>query len=85
LIDAHNNNKLKDIAVLEIFLRLNYSKGSIFKNTMINVDNEFLIQFKPCDTKLRRRSNYNDINMNQIETILKSSMEQLKIMDSIFV
>jgi hypothetical protein len=85
LIEAHNNSKLKDIAVLEIFIRLNYSKGSIFKNTMINVDNEFLIQFKPFDTKLRRRSNYNDVNMNQIEAILKSNMEQLKKVDSIFV
>lgn len=79
---AVNNGDLKSINSLEIKLDLDYKKG---KNAnLINHENSFTIIFKPYEIIFARKSNFNEVNMNQIENDINEIMKKFPTVNSIF-
>lgn len=67
---------------LVINLNLSYKRGSD-GNEKAHL-NSFKISFKPYNIKFKRKSNYNDEVMNQIESYLKSILDKFMTKNTIF-
>lgn len=67
---------------LVIDLNLSYKRGYEGKEKVHL--NSFKISFKPYNIKFRRKSNYNDEIMNQIENYIKSILDNFAIENTIF-
>ena len=73
---------LKNINNMEIKLFLNYSKGK--NSELISYENLFSIKLKPYEIKFARKSNHNEINMNQIENNVNEILKKIPKVNTIF-
>ncbi len=81
-IEAINSGHLKNIVSLTIELNLSYRRGK--EMSLNEYQNNFKISFKPYDIKFIRKSNHNEIYMNQIENNINEILKMFKTQDSIF-
>ncbi len=79
---AEDDNNLKNIDHLEIKLDLSYRRGK--GNNLEECTNEFIIIFKPFDTKFARKSNHKDENMNNTEQSILDILDKFPKLDTIF-
>ena len=73
---------LKSIDSLVITLNLSYRRGKEFKSDTHN--NLFIISFKPYDIKFKRKSNYTDSLMDNIERAINDILSKFITQDTIF-
>ena len=79
---AIKDGNLKSVNSLEIKLVLNYKKGK--NSNFVEYENSFIIKFKPYETKFARKSNHNEINMNQIENNINNILNKFPKVNTIF-
>jgi len=79
---AINDGNLKNVNGLDIKLELDYEKGTM--NNFVNYENSFSIIFRPYEITFARKSNHNEIYMNQIENAINEILKQFPIANSIF-
>jgi hypothetical protein len=82
LLSASENGSLNNISSFSISMKLNYSKGK--QTTMIALNNSFDITFKPYEIRFIRKSNYNEVLMNQIEEGIHNIMDKFKVLNTVF-
>lgn len=79
---AIKDGNLKNVSFLEIKLELNYKTGK--ENELIDLDNEFIISLKPYEIVFNRKSNNNDVKMNQIENNINEILKKIPTANTIF-
>ncbi len=81
-LEMVKNGQVLNIESLEIHLNLDYKKG---KNAnLTNYENTFNILFKPYQISFIRKSNHQEINMDQIENNLNEILKKFPIVNTIF-
>ncbi len=81
-ISAINNGDLKNVRELSIQMDLDFKRGR--NNNYTQYENSFSIIFNPYNIKFTRKSNYNDINMNQIENQVNEILKKFPVANCIF-
>lgn len=79
---AINNGDLTNIQSMEIKLNLDFRRGK--NDSLAEHENSFTIVFKPYEIIFARKSNYNEVNMNQIENAIDEIMKKFPAVNSIF-
>lgn len=79
---AVNNGNLKNITSMEIKLDLYYKRGK--NDNLTDYENSFTIVFKPYEIIFARKSNHNEVNMNQIENNINEIMKKFPTANSVF-
>lgn len=79
---AIKDGNLNHVESLQIKLNLSFKRG---KNTELkNHENSYIFIFKPYEITFARKSNYNDLQMNQVEENIKNILDQLPVYNTIF-
>lgn len=79
---AEDDNNLKEVDRLELKLNLSYKRGK--GNNLEECTNEFIIIFKPYDTKFARKSNHKDVNMDNTEKNILDILDKFPKLNTIF-
>ena len=82
LMDAVKQGHLKNVEKLVITLDLSYRRGKDLK--LANHENLFKIVFEPYNITFIRHSNYDDVNMDQVENTINEVLKKFKIQNTIF-
>ena len=67
---------------MEIKLDLYYKRGK--NDNLTDYENSFTIVFKPYEIIFARKSNHNEVNMNQIENNINEIMKKFPTANSVF-
>lgn len=81
-LSAVQTGNLKQVLGLDINLRLHFKRGR--GNNLESCENTFSILFRPYEITTVRTSNYEDLNMDNIENQINQILEQFPVMNSIF-
>ncbi len=81
-ITAIKNGNLNNISSMDIKLCMDFQRGK--GNDLVEHENSFVIIFKPYEITFARKSNYNDISMNQIEEQINSILKKFPVANCIF-
>lgn len=80
--NAVDSGNLKNINGLDIRLNLDFKRGK--GDNLEEYENSFLIKFEPYKIIFARKSNYNDSEMNQIESNISDILNKFPVVNSIF-
>ncbi len=81
-IESVNAGHLKNIDSLIITLDLSFKRGKDFETK--EHENSFKITFKPYEITFKRKSNYDDSTMNQIENTINEILKKFRTQNTIF-
>jgi len=81
-LEAVNGGHLKNVDSITITLDMNYKRGKDM--SLQEHENSFKFVFKPYDIKFTRKSNFSEVNMNQVENNFNQILKQFKTQNSIF-
>ena len=81
-LSAVNNGNITNVSYLDILLCLDYRKGN--GNNLIEHKNRFEIKFRPYDITFTRKSDFNEIMMNDIEDNINELMKSFNSVNTIF-
>lgn len=79
---AVDDGNLKNIRSLDIIMQLDFKRG--IGNNLVDHENLYHIVFKPYEITFTRKSNHNELQMNQIEKDIKDIFSQIPIVNTIF-
>ena len=78
----YNNNFLENLEYVELELNLSFKRGIGY--TLEKYSNKFIISFKPYNISFSRKSDHNVMLMNSVEENIKSMLDQLPTINTIF-
>ena len=81
-ISAINDGNLKDVREVSIQMDLYFKRGR--NNNYTEYENSFSVILRPYNIKFARKSNYNDVNMNQIENQINEILKKFPVANCIF-
>ena len=81
-LNAIQNNQVSNIRKLNITLEINFKRGQ--QPNIEEHENEFEIEFQPYEITFTRKSNFDDRNMQQIETDINEILKKFPAIDTIF-
>ena len=81
-LNAIQNNQVSNIRKLNITLEINFKRGQ--QPNIEEHENEFEIEFQPYEITFTRKSNFDDRNMQQIETDINELLKKFPAIDTIF-
>lgn len=79
---AVKDGKFDNIEYFNIILELDYSRGK--GDNLTKLENTFKLVFKPYEITFTRKSNYNDLLMQQVEESINNSLKQLNTLNTVF-
>ncbi len=81
LIDVFNNN-LNNVRKLEIYLDLSFRRGN--ELDLIEHKNLLNVSFEPYNIKFLRKSNFTDVNIDNIENEINQLLKKFRVQNTIF-
>ena len=81
-VSSVNNGNVTNVISLEINLCLDYKKGS--GSNLVEHRNSFVIKFKPYEIIFSRKSDFNELAMNNIENNINEIMNSFEFANTIF-
>ena len=80
--EAIQNKQVNNVKSLTIELNICFKRGQ--NENIKDHNNEFILQFEPYEITFTRKSNFNDIAMNQIENNINELLKKFPKVDTIF-
>lgn len=79
---AVKDGNLNNVSSMDIKLCMDFKRGK--GDNLVEYENSFTIIFKPYEITFARKSNHNDMNMNQVEDQINSILKQFPVANCIF-
>ena len=73
---------MKNVSGVDIKLNMDFERGR--EGNFESHENNFVIIFKPYEITFSRKSNYNDVNINQIENQINEILKKFPVANCIF-
>ena len=81
-MEALNSGNINNLNGMDIIMDLSYKRGA--NSELKEHRNDFKIIFRPYDIRFIRKSNHNEVNMNQIEDSINAMLKQFPVANTIF-